>query len=213
MPRRRICNLVTSRSLFGVWTSAFGSTRPDHANDAPLTVLDTARCSQYRYRRNLQFTCVGLESATDRADFFLHIWNSLPHDAQLTGRLDLQVFFGLYRNDFGSRVWEPECEADDVVQARTVTVPITKRRSCACHGRHAPASQAGALRRQMIARRGGGGGWCLRPQGDCPSKIPSFLARWRVRGPAGTGSVGRGEGAPDPAPVARHYPRGQMDNE
>jgi len=28
----------------------------------------------------------------------------------------------------------------------------------------------------------------------CASKLPSFLARWRVRGPAGTGSVGDGGG-------------------
>jgi len=32
--------------------------------------------------------------ATDRADFCLRLYNSLPHDAQLiTGRLDLQVIF------------------------------------------------------------------------------------------------------------------------
>ena len=37
------------------------------------------------------------------------------------------------------------------------------------------------------------------PRVFCASKTPSFLARWRVRGPAGTGSVGDsvGEGALD----------------
>jgi len=35
--------------------------------------------------------------------------------------------------------------------------------------------------------QGGRGGWCV-PRVFCPSKIPSFLARWRVWGPAGTGS-------------------------
>ena len=41
---------------------------------------------------------------------------------------------------------------------------------------------------------GEGGGVCG-PGVFCASKIPSFLARWRVRGPAGTGSgsVGRGQ--------------------
>ena len=42
------------------------------------------------------------------------------------------------------------------------------------------------------AEKGEGGGVCA-PRVFCPSKIPSFLARWRVRGPAGTGR-GVGEG-------------------
>ena len=41
-----------------------------------------------------------------------------------------------------------------------------------------------------INRHGGEGGGVCSPRVFCPSKIPSFLARWRVRGPAGTGSVG-----------------------
>ena len=46
------------------------------------------------------------------------------------------------------------------------------------------------------AKEGEGGGVCG-PRVFCASKIPSFLARWRARGPAGTGSVGDsvGEGA------------------
>ena len=57
----------------------------------------------------------------------------------------------------------------------------------------------------MHAKRGEGGGVCA-PQVFCASKIPSFLARWRVRGrpavrgPAGTGSVGDGVGEGSPAP-------------
>ena len=53
----------------------------------------------------------------------------------------------------------------------------------------------------------GGEGGVRDPRVFCPSKIPSFLARWRVRrrpavrGPAGTGSVGDGvgEGATTPS--------------
>ena len=46
------------------------------------------------------------------------------------------------------------------------------------------------------AKKGGWGAVCA-PLAFCASKIPSFLARWRVRGPAGTGSVGDcvGEGS------------------
>ena len=39
------------------------------------------------------------------------------------------------------------------------------------------------------AKKGGWDAVCA-PLAFCASKIPSFLARWRVRGPAGTGSVG-----------------------
>ena len=41
---------------------------------------------------------------------------------------------------------------------------------------------------------GGAAGAMDVPRVFCASKIPSFLAGWRVRGPAGTGSVGRGVG-------------------
>jgi len=49
------------------------------------------------------------------------------------------------------------------------------------------------------AKRGGEDGVCA-PLAFCTSKIPSVRARWRVRGPAGTGSVGDGvgEGRRDP---------------
>jgi len=44
----------------------------------------------------------------------------------------------------------------------------------------------------------------------CPSKIPSFLAGWRVRGPAGTGSVGDSVHGAGGAPhEAQEQPRGQ----
>ena len=49
------------------------------------------------------------------------------------------------------------------------------------------------------AKMGEEGGVCD-PQVFCASKLPNFLARWRVRGrpavrgPAGTGSVGDGVG-------------------
>ena len=41
------------------------------------------------------------------------------------------------------------------------------------------------------AEEGQGGGVQRRPRGVLPIQIPSFLARWRVRGPVGTRSVGR----------------------
>ena len=42
----------------------------------------------------------------------------------------------------------------------------------------------------LLHSKEGEGGAVCGPRVFCPSKIPSFLARWRVRGPAGTGSVG-----------------------
>ena len=41
------------------------------------------------------------------------------------------------------------------------------------------------------------------PRVFCASKNPSFLARWRVRGPAGTGSVGDSVGKGSGAGVER----------
>ena len=52
---------------------------------------------------------------------------------------------------------------------------------------------------QTHAKKGEGGGVCD-PRVFCASRLPYFLARWRVRGrpavrgPAGTGSVGNGVG-------------------
>ena len=49
-------------------------------------------------------------------------------------------------------------------------------------GSASQASQAGAPRQKYNARRVRGGGGCMCPLVFCASKIPSFLARWRVRG-------------------------------
>jgi len=65
-------------------------------------------------------------------------------------------------------------------------------RSGGLHSAHAAAS-----RDQTIAHEEEGQE-CCGPRVFFASKLPNFLARWRVRGPAGTGSVGDsvGEGAP-----------------
>jgi len=82
------------------------------------------------------------------------------------------------------------------------------QRRVAGRGRRRRGFYRGERRRSAAWQAAGGadeegeGGGVCGPGVFCASKIPSFLARWRVRGPAGTGSgsVGRGvgEGATPP---------------
>ena len=77
-----------------------------------------------------------------------------------------------------------------------------RKRAQRRHAEQAHAQQVHATRAcgasHAHAKKGGWGAVCA-PRVFCASKNPSFLARWRVRGPAGTGSVGDsvGEGALD----------------